>query len=114
MITSNPFESLDTRLSNIESLLIDIKHRPAEKSGTTDDDLMTVAQTANYLSLSVATIYGMISRGELPVMKRSKRCYFSKADLIQYLKEGRKATVTESVNDAIEYTVSRKKSGGGK
>lgn len=114
MITSNPFEVIDSRLSKIESLLIDIKHRPAEVSDSGDGDLLTVPQAANYLSLSVATIYGMISRGELPVMKRSKRCYFSKADLIEYLKQGRKKTVNETVNDAIAYTASRKKNGGGK
>lgn len=112
MITPNPFEVIDSRLSKIESLLIDIKHRPAEVSDSGDGDLMTVPQAANYLSLSVATIYGMISRGELPVMKRSKRCYFSKADLIEYLKQGRKGTVNESVNDAMVYMASRKKSGG--
>lgn len=114
MITTNPFEALDCRLSKIESLLIDIKHRPAEASDSGGGDLLTVPQAANYLSLSVATIYGMISRGELPVMKRSKRCYFSKADLIEYLKQGRKGTVMETVNDAIAYTASRKKNGGGK
>ena len=86
MIAPNPFELLDSRLSRIEGLLIELKHRPKNEAGTGDDDLMTVPQAASFLSLSVATIYAMTSRGELPFMKRAKRCYFSKSELIKYLK----------------------------
>jgi excisionase family DNA binding protein len=58
------------------------------------DQLLTVPQAAEFLSLSIATIYGLVGRGELPVMKRSKRCYFSRLDLIEYLKVGRRKTVS--------------------
>ena len=54
-------------------------------------------------------IYGLISKGELPVMKRSKRCYFSKIELINYLKQGRKKTVAETASEADTYL---KKKGG--
>lgn len=67
------------------------------------DDLLTVQAAAKFLSLSVPTIYGLIHRGEIPVMKRSKRCYFSKLELISYLKEGRKMTVAEN---ACEISIS--------
>ena len=69
--------------------------------------LLTVQDAAKFLSLSVPTIYGLISKGELPVMKRSKRCYFSKAELINYLKQGRKKTVSEI--EAEAQTVTRKR-----
>jgi excisionase family DNA binding protein len=59
------------------------------------DDLLTVKDTAKFLHLSVPTIYGLIHRGELPMMKRSKRCYFSKKELIEYLKQGRRKTIAE-------------------
>ena len=66
---------------------------------TEADDLLTVQAAAKFLSLSVPTIYGLIHRGEIPVMKRSKRCYFSKVELINYLKEGRKMTVAENASE---------------
>lgn len=73
------------------------------------DELLTVQDTAKFLSLSVPTIYGLISKGELPVMKRSKRCYFSKVELINYLKQGRKKTFAETATEAETYL---KKKGG--
>lgn len=70
---------------------------------TEADELLTVQDTAKFLSLSVATVYGLISKGQLPVMKRSKRCYFSKAELINYLKAGKRKTVAELGSEADAY-----------
>lgn len=67
----------------------------SEPQAPEQDELLTVKDTAKFLSLSVATVYGLISKGELPVMKRSKRCYFSKVELLNYLKQGRKKTNAE-------------------
>ena len=101
---NNPFEVIEARLNNIETLLIDLKHLPKEQSEQpTTDELLTVQDTAKFLSLSVPTVYSLISKGELPVMKRSKRCYFSKVELINYLKQGRKKTFAESANEADQY-----------
>ena len=88
----NPFDLLDQRLQNIENLLIDLQSAPLTQPHPVLDSekLLNVKQCADFLSLSVPTIYTLISKGEIPVMKRSKRCYFSKAELINYLKAGRK------------------------
>lgn len=107
---NNPFETIDARLSNIENLLLDLKHTPNEQGDKLEtDELLTVQDTAKFLSLSVPTVYTLISKGELPVMKRSKRCYFSKIELIDYLKQGRKKTVSETASEAEKYL---KKKGG--
>jgi hypothetical protein len=48
-------------------------------------------------------------RGELPVMKRSKRLYFSSKELLAYLKGGRKMSNAEIEAEAEAYlTKSRK------
>ena len=107
---NNPFEVIEARLNNIETLLLDIKHKPKETGEQLDKEvLLTVKDTAKFLSLSVPTIYGLIHKGELPVMKRSKRCYFSKIELINYLKQGRKKTVAETASEVDTYL---KKKGG--
>lgn len=82
---------LSKQLSEIRTLLLQTTPTPAPEQ----DELLTVKGAAAFLSLSVPTVYGLISKGELPVMKRSKRCYFSKAELIAYLKQGRKKTTAE-------------------
>lgn len=106
---SNPFEVIDARLSNIETILLDLKHTPREQvDHSGKDELLTVQDTAKFLSLSVPTVYTLISKGELPVMKRSKRCYFSKAELIAYLRQGRKRTFTETATEAEHYCKTKK------
>lgn len=82
---------LHDKLTKIEQLLTEQK----PVSGNASDELLTVHQTAELLSLSVPTIYGLIAKSEIPVMKRSKRCYFSKNEILEYLKEGRKRTNSE-------------------
>ena len=73
-------------------------------------DLLSVEEAANLLNLSPATIYTKVSKGELPVMKRSKRLYFSQLELIDYLKEGRKKSQNELEAEAEQYLIpSRKK-----
>ncbi|PCJ66092.1 MAG: hypothetical protein COA58_08440 [Bacteroidetes bacterium] len=53
------------------------------------DAIFTVDQLAEFLDLSKPSIYAKISNGELPVIKKQKRCYFFKADIIDYLRKDR-------------------------
>jgi excisionase family DNA binding protein len=91
----NPFDSIDARLSNIETLLLEIKHFPSKEENEHHDKLLSVQEAAKLLSLSVPTLYSKVSKKELPVMKRSKRLYFSHNDLLKYVKEGRRKTIGE-------------------
>lgn len=106
---NNPFEVIEARLNNIETLLLDLKHLPKEQGEQPEtDELLTVQDTAKFLSLSVPTVYTLISKGELPVMKRSKRCYFSKSELVNYLKQGRKKTRSEIKEESGSYLAKNK------
>lgn len=90
---------LSQRLANIENLL----SRQQSNSSNEVEELLSVQKTAEFLNLSVPTIYSKVSKGELPVMKRSKRLYFSRAELMEYLKKGRKRTNSEIEEGACEY-----------
>lgn len=102
---NNPFEIIEERLSNIENLLLDIKHKPTQEQVLVEpeDKLLNVRETAMFLDLTVPTIYSKVSRGELPCMKRSKRIYFSKVDLMEYLRMGRRKSNDELEKAADEY-----------
>lgn len=67
------------------------------------DTLLTVPQAANFLSLSVPTIYTKVSKNELPFMKRGKRVYFTESELLDYLKKGRIKTNEEVNREAQNY-----------
>lgn len=104
------FEDLPKAVSQLCEDIAFIKNHlitKGEESKPDQDDLLTVQAAAEFLSLSVPTIYGLISKGDLPVMKRSKRCYFSKRDLLNYLKEGRRRSNSEIAVQA-EYLTNRK------
>ncbi|MEQ3655903.1 MAG: helix-turn-helix domain-containing protein [Dokdonia sp.] len=93
---TNPFEAITARLSSIENLILDLKHpQQHAKPEKVAERLLTVQEAAQFLNLTVATIYSKVSKGELPVMKRSKRLYFSSTELMDYLKQGRKKSNAE-------------------
>ena len=99
---------LTKEVSEIKRLFMEKQEQlPIEQS----EQLLTVEDAAQFLNLTVATIYSKVSKGELPVMKRSKRLYFSKTELIDYLKGGRKKSNAEIEQEAEAY-LSRSKKGG--
>ena len=73
------------------------------------EQLLTIQEAAQFLNLTVPTIYSKVSKGELPVMKRSKRLYFSSTELMEYLKEGRKKSNAEIEQEAEAYLSKNKK-----
>ena len=96
----------------IETLLRKVLSTQRKNTQPEPETLLTVQDAAKFLTLSVPTIYSLISKGELPVMKRSKRCYFSKADLLNYMKAGRKKTVSEIEAETDSFLSSQKRKGG--
>ena len=103
----------ETLISSIsERVTANILKAVRNEQPTTDhpEQLLTIQQAAEFLSLTVPTMYSKVSKGELPVMKRSKRLYFSRTELLEYLKDGRKKSKTEieaeaKRTDAIEQCV---------
>ena len=69
-------------------------------SNPENDEILTIQQAAEFLKLSVATIYGLVSRSAIPVNKKSKRLYFSKKELTAWVKEGRRKTTSEVLQEA--------------
>ncbi len=107
---NNPFEVIEARLSSIENLILDLKHKPTKVEPTDQpEQLLIIQEAAEFLSLTVPTIYSKVSKGELPVMKRSKRLYFSRTELLEYLKDGRKKSNAEIEQEANAYLLNNKK-----
>ena len=97
---------LTKEVSELKRLLIEKQeHPPTEQP----EQLLTVQEAAAFLNLTVPTIYSKVSKGELPVMKRSKRLYFSRTELMEYLKEGRKKSNAEIEQEAENYLLNNKK-----
>ena len=107
---NNPFEAIESRLSSIENLILDLKHQPKP---TNFDQLpespIFIQEAAQVLGVTVPTMYSKVSKGELPVTKRGKRLYFFRSELLKYLKEGRKKSNAEIEEEAETYLLNTKK-----
>ena len=81
-----------------------------EQSSTNhSEQLFTIQKASEFLSLSVPTIYGKVSRKEIPFMKRGKRLYFSPTELMDYLKGGRKKSQEEIIEEVDSFLSNKKK-----
>ena len=108
---NNPFELIEARLTSIENLILDLKQPKQVETTEHPEQLLTVQEAARFLNLTVPTIYSKVSKGELPVMKRGKRLYFSSTELMEYLKEGRKKSNAEIEAEAEAYLLNSKRKG---
>jgi len=92
-----PYVSIEERLRNIENLLLNLKHfsPPSIPSEADSERFITISEAATFLHLAVPTLYGLVHRSKIPVYRRSKRLYFLKSELQDFIKAGRKPTEQE-------------------
>jgi excisionase family DNA binding protein len=106
IFSSIPQNELEQLIEN--SVRKVLKHQP-EQPAASGDFLMTIEDAAKFLSLTKPTIYAYVSRGEIPSMKRSKRLYFSREDLMNYVRQGRRKTNSEIAANADDFLVTKKR-----
>ena len=97
-------DRLYNKLENIERLLIESSNQPKEEP----NKLLSIDQASEYLNLAKPTIYSMVSKGTIPFMKKSKRLYFSKEELLDYVKGGRNKTNAEIELDALSFLTKKR------
>ncbi len=107
------FDKLTEAVTMLTKEVGELKRLLIEKQEQTPTDqpeqLLTIQEAAEFLRLSVPTLYSKVSKGELPVMKRGKRLYFSRAELLEYVKAGRKKSNAEIEQEAKAYLLNNKK-----
>jgi excisionase family DNA binding protein len=84
--------------------------QPEQTPTDQPEQLLSIQQAAEFLRLSVPTLYSKVSKREIPFMKAGKRLYFSRVELMEYVKTGRKNTITE-LKQATESHLSDTKKG---
>jgi len=65
------------------------------------DELLTIESAAELLSVTVPTVYGYVHQRSIPCMKRRGRLYFSKMELLAWVKSARRSTVDEIKANAL-------------
>ena len=96
---------LTKEVSELKRLILQKQDQPTAEQA---EQVLTIQQAAEFLNLTVPTMYSKSSKGELPVMKRGKRLYFSKQELTKYLQAGRKQTFADVEAEADAYLSNNK------
>lgn len=104
-------EQLDTVIQNAVRKALEGIQKPDEsKPPAETEQLLTVRQAAAFLDLTPASIYGLVHAAKIPgTCKRGKRLYFSKQELTDWIKSGRKQTAAELTAKAEQYAISQTK-----
>jgi len=74
--------------------------------------LLTVTEAAELLNLAKPTIYALSQQSKIPYMKKGKRLYFDKTELLDWVKEGRNSTDSELKNKALKEVQNTRSKGG--
>jgi excisionase family DNA binding protein len=102
-------------VEDLQTLIIDcvnacLKNHQPNKTiiQNNTSDLLNIQEAADLLHLSVPTCYTKVSKRELPHTKKGGRLYFSRQELLGWLKQGRRKTNTELEQEANDYVALKK------
>lgn len=112
-MTKITFEELPSAVSQLHEKLIDIEQilLNQEHGQIHEDQILTIQKAAELINLSVSTIYSLVQRRAIPFSKQGKKLYFSRDELINWIKAGRKKTAQEISEEADEFIAKRKMEG---
>jgi excisionase family DNA binding protein len=83
------------KVEHIEILLARLE--PKEPN---ENEILNIEEAAEFLKVSVAALYTKVSRQEIPVSKPGKRLYFNRTDLKEWIRQGKRKTLSEIRRDA--------------
>ena len=73
-----------------------------------EDEIGGIELAIEVSGLAKPTIYGLVSRREIPHSKRGKKLYFSRRELKEWLTTGKRKTQDEIAEDAANFDLKRK------
>lgn len=104
-------EKILKRLDEIEKLVRELEP-PAPVIGA--EEYFNTIQAAEFLNLTIPTIYGLVHRRAIPVFKKGKQLRFTKQSLTDWIQSGRKESQAEIDLQAELHMLKLKKSRLGK
>ncbi|MBC3786482.1 helix-turn-helix domain-containing protein [Spirosoma utsteinense] len=87
----NPYEIIDRRLSAIEQVLQELRQQNGTQ--TAPDEVGGIELARQVTRLSAARIYTLVSKRQIPHMKRGNRLTFRRTQLLAWLDEGDRKTM---------------------
>lgn len=110
--SSLSFDDLPIMVGQIKKTIEEVKQLQVQLNSqiniTPQDQLLNIQEAAGLLNLAVPTVYSLVNRREIPHMKRGKKLFFSKEELLSFIKSGRRKTRAEITERAGESIFKRK------
>jgi len=101
-------EAVSELLEKVSSIEEYLKQGSIQKVQN-EDGLLTISEAGELLNLSTNTIYKLVQKRALPYSKKSKRLYFVKQELLDWVKTGKKKTEAELKTEAETGFINSKK-----
>ncbi len=96
----NPFDKIVQHLSRIEEKIENLTNSMYSNNGPGNSDIIGGIELAIQVTgLAKATIYVLSSQNKIPHFKKNKKLYFSKTELLNWIKSGRCKTRLEIVEE---------------
>lgn len=83
-------KNIDERLDRMEELL-NKTFRPE----ICDEDYIGARAASTLLKFTLSTLYSKVCKREIPFYKQGNRLYFSRNELLDWIKDGRKKTLID-------------------
>jgi predicted DNA-binding transcriptional regulator AlpA len=105
---NNPFSEIDARLSNIETLILDIKHQPKQSQPEAENPL-NIDEVVKLTGYTKPTLYLYCQKNTIPHHKKNGRLFFFKSEIIDWIRIGKVKTLKEVGFDVDELFSNHKK-----
>jgi excisionase family DNA binding protein len=89
-------------VEKVEGIEILIKNLQPQNDA--QQKMLNIREAAAFLNITVAALYSLVSRKDIPVNKPGKRLYFDKNELNEWIKSGKKKTSATIAQEAISRT----------
>lgn len=91
------FDEMPNLLAKIEKRLDKIEEILSENSSATNSevDYIDAQKACEILKFTKPTLYSKVCKRELPFYKQGNRLYFSKAELLDWIKDGKRKSANE-------------------
>lgn len=103
----NPFEEIQSRLTDIEKILSLITSSLPDFNREKEIDTIGAEEAAKILNITVKTVYSKTHKKTIPHSKRGKLLLFSRKKLAEYILDGNVPTIDKQISDAESYRVKK-------
>ena len=76
-----------------------------EKIPEEQNEILNISEASDFLKMAKQTLYGLTSKRNIPFIKKGKKVYFNKSEVIAWLNEGKMKTHSEILKGGFKWAI---------